>query len=530
MLELLKGVKRLFASASQTTESAALPTREDTASVQRPAIYHVHLEGPGQGAHCGASVYRDGVMIGVKACAGTFSDAAWQARRLVRELRTRATEYSSSTSLDPKPAEWVPGVGWLKGEAALQERERMRKRARSEAEAQRRSRRLKRETMFLENELPVRILRHDNGAECAIFSTDGRRVLTRNYRISRVWDSETGRPLTPEIGHMPRTHSASFSPDGAAVVTAGDDKAARIWSSQTGEQIAPTLAHRHAVYNADFSPDGARVVTAAGDGIVRVWDARTGEELVSIDDHSGPPVFCAYSSDSTRVVTASLIGASTWDAGTGERMTPPVAGSLSNVPNAAHLLDGDRILIIGRSAAQVWSSQHGRALTPPMTHKGRITSAVLNRDGTRLATTGSDRTARIWDTRTGGLCLDPLAHSFGTAQVNYEGVLSPAFSADSRHLLTVSDYVAYVWDAETGKLKLWLPHEHLVSSARFDVRDTRVVTAARDGRVRIWAIDLSGRASNQRPIERHWAVAGVHAEPHPYVSTPPPAFFAPRSR
>jgi WD40 repeat protein len=66
-------------------------------------------------------------------------------------------------------------------------------------------------------------------------------------------------------------NAAAFSPDGALVVTASEDKTARLLDAVTGKLIAPPLIHAGAVTAATFSPDGMRVVTASYDKTARIW-------------------------------------------------------------------------------------------------------------------------------------------------------------------------------------------------------------------------------------------------------------------
>ena len=73
--------------------------------------------------------------------------------------------------------------------------------------------------------------------------------------------------------------SAAFSPKGTRVVTASMDKTARVWDADTGKPISPPLQHQKAVWSAAFSPDGTRVVTASEDKTARVWDGGTGNPL-----------------------------------------------------------------------------------------------------------------------------------------------------------------------------------------------------------------------------------------------------------
>ena len=59
-----------------------------------------------------------------------------------------------------------------------------------------------------------------------------------------------------------RSSDAAFSPDGARILTASDDKTAKLWDAGSGKLIA-SFAHQHAVNHAAFSPDGARILTAS---------------------------------------------------------------------------------------------------------------------------------------------------------------------------------------------------------------------------------------------------------------------------
>ena len=67
--------------------------------------------------------------------------------------------------------------------------------------------------------------------------------------------------------------SAQFSPDGKRVVTASYDKTARIWDAQTGQPLSEPFKHNEGIFGALFCRDGKRIITASSaDGIVAVWD------------------------------------------------------------------------------------------------------------------------------------------------------------------------------------------------------------------------------------------------------------------
>ena len=65
------------------------------------------------------------------------------------------------------------------------------------------------------------------------------------------------------LSHEDVVVSAVFSSDGRYVVTASGDNTSKIWSVETGDCLQ-TLSHEDGVWFAEFSPDGRYVGTASG--------------------------------------------------------------------------------------------------------------------------------------------------------------------------------------------------------------------------------------------------------------------------
>jgi WD40 repeat protein len=88
-----------------------------------------------------------------------------------------------------------------------------------------------------------------------------------------VWDLRLSRPTFVELeGHEETVWSASFSADGAHVVTASSDKTARVWDLRGDRPTFVELeGHEETVWSASFSADGTHVVTASSDRTARVW-------------------------------------------------------------------------------------------------------------------------------------------------------------------------------------------------------------------------------------------------------------------
>ncbi len=72
---------------------------------------------------------------------------------------------------------------------------------------------------------PIRLLQKPRGKESG---------GVNQPRLVRLWDARTGRPLHSLPGHIGSVHALRFTPDGARLVSAGDDGMIRVWDPQTG--------------------------------------------------------------------------------------------------------------------------------------------------------------------------------------------------------------------------------------------------------------------------------------------------------
>ncbi len=162
-----------------------------------------------------------------------------------------------------------------------------------------------------------------------------------------------------------------------------------------------------------------------------------------------------------------------------ERMI--LSGHTDAVRSAAFSPDGARIVTAsGDRTARVWDARTGKAIAVLAGHEDSVRSAAFSPDGGRIVTASWDMTARLWDARTGKAIAVLAGH---------EGwVTSAAFSPDGGRIVTASyDNTARVWDARTGNVIAVLAgHTGGVESAAFSPDGGRIVTASDDNTARVW--------------------------------------------
>ena len=103
-------------------------------------------------------------------------------------------------------------------------------------------------------------------------------------------NDKVGQCVLTLRGHSREVYSASFSPDGAKIVSASADNTVRAWNAATGECELTLEEHNRAVRSACFSPDGAKVVSASDDHTVRVWSALTPEQVAKAAKAAAPKI------------------------------------------------------------------------------------------------------------------------------------------------------------------------------------------------------------------------------------------------
>jgi WD40 repeat protein/serine/threonine protein kinase len=352
-----------------------------------------------------------------------------------------------------------------------------------------------------------RVFIHREMVEAAVFSPDGKTVLTGSWdQTARLWDVATGKPVGLPLQTESAVHSVAFSPDGKTILTGSDNGTARLWDAPTGKAIGAPLQHRGPVLRVAFSPDSKTVLTGSNDKTARLWSAATGRPTGRQLEHQDIVYDVAFSPDGQTVLTGSGDNtARLWEVSTGNPIGPPLKHQ-GPVASVAFSPDGKTVLTgSGDKTARLWDAATGRQLGSPLLHKGDVMAVAFSPDGKAVLTGSLDKTARVWDAASGQAFTPPLQHT-GV-------VVAVAFSPDGRNVLTGSmDESARLWEAGTGTpVGLPLQHQGEVQTVAFSPDGRTVLTASRDRTARLW--DAVPGRQRVPPLQHRESVNAVTFSP-----------------
>lgn len=361
-------------------------------------------------------------------------------------------------------------------------------------------------------------------------------------RSLRLWDAQTGRELRRiDARDGDEVQSATFSPDGQTIATAGGDiirGEVALWDAESGAQARTLKGETNAVNRVLFGPGGALAASYGFGAQTKIWSMGSARELQSF-----PASSFALSADGKKLAgIESFGGVKIWEAETGRLLlTIPLKSSGSGndrpvafSPDGKLLACGGQISPLGQLAGEVklWDAETGRELR---TLADKASAIAFSPDGKTLAAgvysptrAGTPSyTTRLWDVSTGeemkvaselfpdaarALAFSPdgkvlavatadkrggyiygkvvledagsgkTLHTLGGYDGNVEAV---AFSPDGRTVVA-GDVAGVVksWDAATGKqLSLFAEHSSSVTSIAFSPDGRLWASAGRDGQI-----------------------------------------------
>ena len=325
----------------------------------------------------------------------------------------------------------------------------------------------------------------------ACISLDGTRIAAvfANNTLC-IYDTTTGEVILPPFKVDKNPSSVIFSPDGKLVASGG--QALQLWNVQTGEEVE---SYDIEVYSLAFSPDGTCIAAGCAE---RYLDRDSSYNIRVINlglakiSYFHTKFFVTSGGDCIMILK-------------GEVQQSPFKGHAGNVLSVAYSPDGNQIASSSSDEqVQVWEVATGSRRTF-RTEIRRIKCVAFSPDGTQIAVD-----IGLFNLSTGSF----TPHTFAV-KVN-----SIAFSADGRFLtLGSSGPACQIWDTSSHQTIIRLVgHTDDVHSSAFFPDGKKIMSASKDGTIRVWNIELFEREEMDGwQMEKSWNggcwVLGTQREP-----------------
>ncbi|MBL1150691.1 MAG: hypothetical protein HND42_10840 [Armatimonadetes bacterium] len=291
----------------------------------------------------------------------------------------------------------------------------------------------------------------------------------------RIWKSSTGRILKVLSGGGGGLASLSFSHDGERIAAGRFDGSAVVWNTSTWEELVALGGIALPPVGAQFSSIGRCIYTSHSRddrSSVYVWDLPSGRVVKVLAG-----VTATVPAPSSRYfLLAESFRFHVADARTRATIATIVPGGVISAPTLA--AGASRIAFLHQRSVQVVAVPTGEVLCRLSGDFDYFTHAAISPDGLRVVT-WSEEDVRVWDATVGD--------SFVVLRGHTSWVKSACFSPDSERVLTASiDRSARVWDARTGAELQTITDDLFFNRAYFSHDGTQIIGVMDSGVVRTW--------------------------------------------
>ncbi|KAJ5801453.1 uncharacterized protein N7518_003521 [Penicillium psychrosexuale] len=245
----------------------------------------------------------------------------------------------------------------------------------------------------LDQEKPLATLSGHSARVCRTeFHPSGRYAASASFDSSwRLWDIETATELLLQEGHSREVYTVAFNSDGSLVASGGFDSIGRIWDLRTGRNVMILDGHIREIYGMDWGVDGYRVLSGSGDGLVKCWDLRQMKETGGIGAHKSVVSDLRwYKGAEAASFLPSTDGGMDIDGA-----APAAADKAAEAPSPKK--SGTFFVSSGfDKSVNIFSADDWSLVKSLSGHSGNVLSTDISDDAKWIASSGHDRTVKLW--------------------------------------------------------------------------------------------------------------------------------------
>ena len=193
-----------------------------------------------------------------------------------------------------------------------------------------------------------------------------------------LWDSATGKHVQTLGPHTGGVIRLAFEPQTKLIAVGCRDGMVKLWRLDSGSEVGPITAHKSYVNGLSFSPDGSVLASCSSDGKMKLWRCADGSPAGEFELPLHEEVaFPEFSRDGKQLVITT----------------------------------NEKVILLDAKSLRVIREFRG--------HRGFVYSAHFSPNGQHLATSGYDRSVKIWDVATGRLLADLNGQPMGRTEVQW---------------------------------------------------------------------------------------------------------------
>jgi WD40 repeat protein len=361
----------------------------------------------------------------------------------------------------------------------------------------------------------INLLRH---AQVDLSDFDFSRLIIRQaylqgadlHRVNFTQSDLSRSVFNESLGNV---WAIAFSPNGNLFATGDSAGEVHLWQTVDSQKRVTLQGHTNWVSCLAFSPNGATLVSGSADGTLKLWDVATGCCLHTIDGQTDWIVSVAFSSNE-RTIASCGVGSTEirlWNAATGQAQGLLQGHSqwvwaIAFHPDGQTLASGSddgtvKLWNVATETCQQTLTGHtnrvgGVAFSPlpPDSAIGGSATGDSTTGDIVLASSGDDRTIRLWQPQT-GQCLKTMAgHRDNVRAVRFSWNQPDYSTSPSLWLVSASeDQTLKIWEVDTGKcLKTLAGHTANVGAIAVSPTQNLIASGSADQTIRLWD-SLTGR-------------------------------------